>query len=450
MRKSLLSAILLITGFGVLTPQSDASVYINSDNVDLRNSLNVLVNAGYINTPLQQWPTPWRALLLELESINKEQLNQTQLLAFRQVRHYLHNAEHGPQTYLKVEVHSEDPWINRFGRSIQERGNLSIARHFKGERFAAKIQINHRWETFEGSNKETFDGSYLAYNFGDLSVSLDALPLWWGPAQHSSLLMSSNARPVNKLRLDYSPDFAPVGINQLHISAFIGQNKTEVARSKVSRELLGFRAATKLYWAVTGGVSVIHQDSAEVTSANDFTIPANTMVSFDLRKGWSWGEQHFAAYTEVAFDGQLQDGEHPAFTMGGEWQFNHSIFSTQEMRHTLIAEYTDSESMSFYQRINGMPSELIYQHYERNLGSSFAPDSKTLSLSYRLYAIDGSGWTAQFSHSKLTDGRSHTQALLERSQPLLAGLLNIGFEYNDRELVEQDELGAHLSWEWRF
>lgn len=448
MRKSLLSALLLATGLGVTAPAADASVFIHSDNSDLRNSLNILSSAGIINTPMQQWPMPWRALLLELDTIDTARLNQTQQLALLQVRHYLHNAENGPQTYLKAEINSEAPWINRYGRSIQERGKLSIARHIKGERFAARIQINHRWEPFEQSHEQTLDGSYLAYNMGDVSVSIDALPLWWGPAQHSSLLMSSNARPIPKLRLDYSPDFAPIGFNPLHISAFVGYNKTEMAQQSVSRDMVGLRAATQLNWGISAGFSATHQSA--VQTAGGIDVPANTMVSFDARKGWHWGEHHFATYAEVAFDGQLRDGEHPAFTLGAEWQFNQPLFSDQYLRHTIVAEYTDTESDRFYQRVNTPSEPLFYQHYQRNLGSSFAADSRTLSISYRLFAADGSGWTAQFSHSTLTDDRSHTQALLERSQPLFGGLLNIGFDYNDHERVEQDELGARLSWEWRF
>lgn len=454
MRKSLFSAIILATGLGLVSPQAQSSVYISADNQDLRNSLNVLVDAGLINTPLQQLPMPWRAILLELDTIDTQQLNDTQQLALLQLRHYLRNAQSGPQTYVKLQASSEAPWVNRFGRSVQERGSLSVARHFKGERFAARLQINHRWDPYEDDNEQTLDGSYLAYNFGDVSLSLDAQPLWWGPAQHSSLLMSTNARPLTKLRLDYSPDFAPIGLNPLHVSTFVGYNETRLGNINVSREVLGLRAATQLQWGLQAGLSALHQSSVHQTSTTDINseIPDNTMVSLDLRKGWHWQQHHFAAYAEVGFDGQLEEGENPAFTVGGEWQFNASIFSDQQMRHTLVAEYTDTESRNFYQRLPRVSTQPFYQHYQRNLGSSFAPDSRTLSLSYRLFAADGSGWTAQLAYSSLADDSNQTQALLQRSQPVFGGLLNIGFEYNDNERAgaNTDDIGARISWEWRF
>lgn len=449
MLKSLFSAAAIITALGLIAPSVQASVYISADNKDLRNSLNVLVDAGLINAPVQQFPMPWRAILLALDSVNAEQLNTTQQLALRHIRHYLRNAESGPQTYVKAQISNDAPWLNHFGRSIQQRGNVSIARHFNGKNVAARLQINHRWKPFEGDNEQTLDGSYLAYSFGDVSVGLDAQPLWWGPAQHSSLLMSTNARPLTKLRLDYSPDFPPVGINPLHLSTFIGYNETQLGEFSVNRKLAGLRAATRLNWGVDVGLSTVHQTA---TTERGVTLPKNTMVSFDFRKGWNWGSHHFAAYAEVGFDGQLQQDESPAYTLGGEWQFNASVFDTQPMRHTVVAEYTDTQSRNFYQRLASPQAQPFYQHYQRNLGSSFAPDSKTLSLSYRLFAADGSGWTAQFSHSSLTIKGSQRQALLERSQPLLGGLLNIGFQYTAGDLLadKTNELAATLSWEWRF
>lgn len=449
MRKSLFSAIFLAVGLTTLTPQAQSSVYIDATHQDLRNSLNVLVNAGLINTPLQQFPMPWRAILLELNTIDNQRLNPTQRLALLQVRHYLRNAQSGPQTYLRIQASSEAPWVNRFGRSVQERGSLSVARHFKGERVAARLQINHRWEPYEQDNEQTLDGSYIAYNFGDVSLSLDAQPLWWGPAQHTSLLMSTNARPLTKLRLDYSPDFAPIGLNPLHFSTFIGYNETKLGELDVSREVIGLRAASQLRWGLHAGVSAIQQTA---TTDAGTAIPDNTMLSLDLRKGWHWGNHHLAAYAEIGFDGQLEEGENPAFTIGGEWQFNASLWSDQLMRHTLVVEYTDTESRHFYQRLSRLANQPFYQHYQRNLGSSYGPDSRTLSASYRLFAADGSGWTAQLSHARLADDSTQTQALLQRSQPLLDGLLNIGFEYSndERDSNSSDDIGARISWEWRF
>lgn len=445
--KSKLRGVILTCCTMVFASVSQASVYISSDNQDLRNSLNVLANAGLISIPVQQFPMPWRSILLDLETIDNHSLNKTQQLALMQVRHYLSNAQNGPKTYLKLSASSEAPWLNRFGRSVQEQGKISIARHFQGEQFAGRLQLNHRWDPYEGENKQTLDGSYLAYNLGDVSLSLDALPLWWGPSQHSSLLMSTNARAVKKLRFDYSPDYAPIGLQPLHISAFIGRTDTHINGIGIERELAGLRMATRFDSGLTAGLSAIHQTK---DSDSQFQLPENTMVSLDIRQGWQWQEHHFAIYGEVGFDGRLEDGEHPAFIAGAEWQFNGTLWGNQPMRHTIVVEYSDTKSKQFYQYKGNDTAQRYYQHEDRILGSSFAPDSKTLSASYRLFAADGSGWTAQVAHSKLTDGDTQQQALLQRSQPLFGGLLNIGFEYNESLHSDDDEVGARISWEWRF
>lgn len=430
-----------------MTPTAHSSVYVNADDLDLRNSINILANANIINIPMQQFPMPWRAILLDLETVDSSALETTQQLALLHVRHHLRNAQNGPQTQVKVQAGTDNSAISGFGRSPKERGKLSVARHFKGERLAARLQINHRWQPYENDNEQTLDGSYLAYNFDDLSVSFDALPLWWGPAQNSSLLLSTNARPFSKIRLDYSPDFAPAGFNPMHISAFVGYNKTQFGANSVSREVVGLRAATTVNWGIDAGISAVHQTA----DSGAIDLPENTMISVDARKGWNWGKHSLAAYAEIGFDGQLEDGETPAFTLGTEWQFNGSWWGQTDMRHTFVAEYTDTESKSFYQRLTTTSGQPFYQHYQRNIGSSFAPDSKTVSLSYRLFKADGSGWGLKLARASLVNDSNQTQALIRRSQPLLAGLLNVELEYADQVYSQDtDEFTARFSWEWRF
>ncbi|WP_404402125.1 capsule assembly Wzi family protein [Idiomarina seosinensis] len=437
----LLALLLALASFAL---PAKASVYISSDNLDLRNSLNLLVNAGHISIPLQQYPMPWRSILMDLNTIDSSNLNNAEQLALLHVRHYLRNAQSGPQTWVQAQVNTDPPRLSRFGRSVHEQGKISVARHIKGERFAARLQLNQRWQPLEDDNEQTLDGSYLAYNLGDFSVSLDALPLWWGPAQHSSLLMSNNARPLNKLRLDYSSNWPAAGFNPLHLSAFIGYNETKLQDISVSREMLGLRAALQVNGGIDAGLSVVHQASADEQGNH---IPDNTMLSLDLRKGWQWQQQQFALYAELGFDGQLEDGENPAFTVGGEWHFNAVLWGEQPTRHTLAAEYTDTESTNFYQRSARLGEQPFYQHYRQNIGSGFAPDSRTLSLSYRMFQADGSGWTVQLGRSTRLSGDDQSQALLQRTQPLWGGLLEVGFDYQDSSA---DELGARLNWQWRF
>lgn len=446
MRKLLCS--LAIPTLLTISAASQASVYINSNDIDLKNSLSVLSSSGLITVPVQQYPLTWRALLLDIESINQAELSNTEALALEHLRHYLRQAETGPKTYLQVSAGSNAPWVNRFGRSVHEQSKLSIARHFTGDNFAARVQVNHRSKPYENDNDLTFDGSYVAYNFGNISASIDSLPLWWGPSQHSSLLMSNNARPVNKLRLDYTPDYAPIGFSPLHVSGFVGYSKSQFDNDSISRELVGIRAASQVSKGLTIGMGVIHQ--TEHSSPNQ-AFESNTMLGLDVKKAWSWHQHQFASYAEVAFDGQLQDGESPAFTLGSEWQVNAKIWGSQPLRHTVVAEYTDTSAESFYQKYNNSSNTPYYQHYQRNLGSSFAPDSKTLSLSYRAFAADGSGWLAQIAYSSVEEGDNQQQALLQRSQPLFGGLMNVSVSYHSGVRTSSDsEVGGRITWQWRF
>ena len=182
----------------VAATPSYASVWIEASDVELRNSLIVLAESGLIETPIQQYPVAWKSILPQLDALDPSKLSNTQKLALQHVRHSLSQAQSGPKTRWYIAATDSENIVHDYGDDTYEEGKISLSRTMHGERWAARLQINYRQDPFEDDHKKTLDGSYLAYNLNDWSFSVDALPLRWGPAEHSSLLFSNNARPIPK------------------------------------------------------------------------------------------------------------------------------------------------------------------------------------------------------------------------------------------------------------
>src|SRR5690606_26320751 len=148
-----------------------------------------------------------------------------------------------------------------------ERGKLSIRREFLGQRWAARVQANHRIDPIDGRNDLSFDGSYAAMMFGEWIASIDALPLWWGPGQDSALTMSTHARPLEKIQLSRFRNEAfdlPVlsWLGPVSGTAFIG--KPEAVRGDTDGSYMwGARVTARPFHFIELGLSHTAQVNGE-------------------------------------------------------------------------------------------------------------------------------------------------------------------------------------------
>lgn len=418
----------------LMTPSAISSVWIEASDVELRNSLIVLAESGLIKTPIQQFPITWKTLLPELDALELNNLSVTQQLALRHVRHQLAQAQNGPKTRWYIAATDSQQVVQDYGDAIYEEAKISLSRTMHGTHWAARIQVNYRKDPFEGDNNKTLDGSYLAYNLNDWSFSLDSLPLRWGPAEHSSLLFSNNARPMPKIRIDYAPDYPPAGMNRFKLSFFSAyQDDGYSHHSRID----GLRFSSQLFQHLWFGLSAIEQSSDE--------RPDNRMLTADARTGFDWGPHQFSAYIELGIDRKLETNDKPAYTIGTQW-----MTGSRHRRHSFTVEYSQLDGgpeHEFYTLDeNNRPYFLSHQ---RNPGSPFPRESQTVSASYRQFSADGSAWTALLSHSKEKNDETLSRVLFRRTEPAFSGLINLSLQYLDGSNFERD-VGVQLSGEWRF
>lgn len=412
---------------------SYASVWIEASDVELRNSLIVLAESGLIETPIQQYPVAWKSVLPQLDALDPSELSNTQKLALQHVRHSLSQAQSGPKTRWYIAATDSENAVLDYGDDTYEEGKISLSRTMHGERWAARVQVNYRQDPFEGDHKKTLDGSYLAYNLNDWSFSVDALPLRWGPAEHSSLLFSNNARPIPKVRVDYAPDYPPAGMAPFKISLFSGYQDDGYSQHY---QVHGIRFSSQFLSKLWFGISAIEQREDTIS---------NRMLTADARTGFNWGKHQFSAYAEIGIDKQLESDDKPAYTLGGQW-----MMGSDSVRHSVTVEYSQLDGGNehdFYSTNNA--GRQYFLSHQRNPGSPFPKGTQTASFSYRQFSNDGSAWTVLVSRSNNDGADSTSRALIRRTQPVWDSLVRLSVQYLDSPVIDQD-VGVQLSWEWRF
>ncbi|EKE83885.1 hypothetical protein A10D4_07056 [Idiomarina xiamenensis 10-D-4] len=478
----LMTCCLLSTPLLLLSKPAQASPWIEVDNGYLRQSLLTLANAGIIRAPVNTYPLPWRSIMADLDRVNVAQLSDDLRFAYRHVNHYLNLARGDSQTVLQLAAHSNDDsqTLLGFGDQYHEKARLTIKREIVTHQFAARLQVNRRNHPQEDDNNTTVDGSYVAGMLGQWVVSLDTLPLWWGPGQDSALLMSSNARPLPKIQLsqfrDKPIDFPVLSwLGPLNFTAFVG--RMENAYPIDDSYLWGARLSFRPHPAVEIGLNQTEQFGGDkltrMPGNNELvreSIDSNRLASADIRISLPAWHGNTAIYGEVATDNSDSLSSGNAWLAGTEWQLG-----SRDYHLTWFFEISDSQAKCvdsqsqagncFYEHED---YEQGYRRFGRAIGSTYDTDSKAHVMGLRWYDASGAGWSLKLR--KINFNRDDSQPLLgghpyydraterkqidlSRRQPLFGGLLNISVQaYQEQDARQQydTEYSAYAQWEWRF
>ncbi|RUO79754.1 hypothetical protein CWI84_08965 [Idiomarina tyrosinivorans] len=449
LKKSFTTTAMMVALVAYYFPAADASVWVESDDQRLRQSLQVLVNGGWVDTPVQQFPFPWRALLNELHAINVSALNVHERYAYDFIRHRLQYAEHGPRTRLVAKAATDNALFvnNAFADARYEQASLAVRQSFVGDHWAAGLQITRRYHPFEGHHDTVLDGSYIAFNLADWSFSLDTLPMWWGPSQHSALLFSENARPFTKLRATYAPAAAVDWLGPMQASVFVGE-QSNTARID-SRTIAGARLAFTPLTQLNLGLNWVQQ-SATSERGSQQQVSSNQLASIDFRAALPLGTQSLAVYGEFAIETSTSKFDDSAKNTGIQWSFG-----GRQQSHQVTLEFSDTRTAtgaSFYQTYQGYQQ---FSQYGRSMGSSYPNNSKTWSLTYQAQQANGQQWGATLLKSQQQASQDDIEwrlAGVSYTHPVLSGLATLTVEWQQREQLgaSKNEVVAGLRWEWRY
>ncbi len=175
-----------------------------SDPVDigLRNDIQLLADAGVITSPVTQWPLSWGDILATGVSY-PENLSAAEAAALvrvqRQARQARRTGEWRPG--MRLAAGSETRALRDFSATPREPVEAELQLEWTGERTALRLQGQYVGNADDGQEWRA-DGSYAGLALGNWMLAAAMTDRWWGPGWQSSLILSSNARPIPALTID--------------------------------------------------------------------------------------------------------------------------------------------------------------------------------------------------------------------------------------------------------
>jgi hypothetical protein len=193
----LLVFLLFIVGAG---NQVFASPWIGTLEPQLHYDLQTLSEWGYLDAATTTFPTPWKGIAEQISALNMAALSPSAAVAAQRLQHYLQlHKKQQNRTTISLYGATQESRFSRFDGEQGEKTQLNFSNEMYWGRWAVQVSANH-----EPGGKNHLDQSFIAYQFGDWNLRAGSIDQWWGPGQSSSLILSTNARPIPALALSRS------------------------------------------------------------------------------------------------------------------------------------------------------------------------------------------------------------------------------------------------------
>jgi len=418
---------------------AQAAPWVEPDDLALRNDIQLLADTGIISAPVTTYPLMWNAIKTDLLSANTALFNESQKKAYSHVLFsYRYNAKQQNITKKSVYLASNELPLTSFGNDYFDQGNIEISNEFFIGNLAGKFQINYRLgldeqQTANLGNDLTVDGSYLAYKLGNWVLSAGAIERWWGPGIDTSLIMSTNARPLPALTItrDSSSAFETKWLSWIGPWTLTAQMAKLESNRVVPDTLMWssrgtfrpFRgleigASWSFQWAGEDQPSSIKDffevlaGSKECANGNDScdvsnnTFQGNHLAGYDIR----WSDSLFALpyalyYQTIGEDGSPNAGiiTDKATLYGFETRL---VWFKQRIMANI--EYTDTQVAcggTGTTALNCMYEHSIYQsgyrYYRRNIGSTYDNDAQTFTATVLVQTPTGNSWQLKMRSAQL-------------------------------------------------
>lgn len=456
------------------TFSSIATPWLDTQDNYLRQSLQSLAQAGLLTGPVNTYPIMWKNIAIDLNRIDSATLSPQLQFAVAHLRSAL-NANRGErQSGLKLKANSATANHLYFGESYFEDAALSLFQEVQSDSVAGRLQVNRRMLDDNSAEQDnTLDGSYLALIRGNWVLQLDQTPVWWGPGQQSSLLMSNNARPLPSIRLTrhgWQPDERSWlrWLGPWSATTFLGygQHNSVVPQTRY----WGGRLTLRPVPALELGASRVIQWGGEGRS-NGFStlwdlvsydqrdeIPADQRAAVDVAWHLQLAGFPVTLYSELADDDNQSGAPDELLQLWGA----RSYFGAATGIHTVNLEYSDTYLTCADQldagncAYQGSLYPEGYRRYGRIIGSGYGADAQVLSSAWHYQTLGGISWSAQLTLARYHQAAvsdSSWQLKLEHRRGLFDGLLSLQLRYLQQSPLRSEldqQVSAAGTWEYRF
>ncbi|WP_238942308.1 capsule assembly Wzi family protein [Marinobacter sediminum] len=408
-------------------------------------------------------------------------------------------ADAGFRAEIGVEATTESAFLRGFRSPPRDEGQLSATLQWQGEAWAAGISPSAVKDPVDGKEFR-LDGSYVAGTAGNWVLGVGAVDRWWGPGWQSSMILSSNARPIPAIWIDRKQSLAPESpylswIGPWKFTGFLGQLEEE--RVVQDAKMIGMRASFVPVQGLEIGLSrtitfggegrqedfstiwdaLIGEDNIDVnageTGEND---PSNQIAAVDIRYGFPVGAQTVGLYAQMM--GEDEAGYLPSrksWLLGLDWTsqfFNDDqqwyLEATNTLAEDLLGDPKPDYAYNHFQYQTG------YQYYGRAIGSTFDADAEALTLGVFNFMSDGSDLSATLTFANLNkdggnrvsqpndeifyfvpDGAQKVAIIhLGYGTELFMGWLDLNLQATDKKIKllggEKDQLSVSAAWKYRF
>lgn len=411
---------------------ADAGWFESGDTL-LRMDLQVLNDAHVIRLPVNQWPLPRSAVTFALQN-GKEHLalNAAVSAALARMRARLVPAAPGRGGGWSFDgsITAGDAGLLRDFDSIgRENGELrGRTTYGSGNRTEISVNLTAAANPDDGQVLRA-DGSHASVQLGNWLLSANMLDRWWGPAHQSSLILSSNARPMPTVMVERAtaqpfetPWLSWIGPWRMSF----GVSRMEGERIDVDAPLfMAWRVAVMPFKDIELGFSRTAQFCGKgrpcgLSTFKDMLIgndnpgfdatpetePGNQMAGFDIRWNSPIGSWPYAIYSQMI--GEDESGYLPAKYLA---QFGAEVWKPLANGGLLqaFAEYSTTTCSANTNRgpyyncayNQGLFNAEGYRYLGRVIGYTADRDAENYSLGAVLATPGGELWSATARTSRL-------------------------------------------------
>ncbi|GGE57752.1 hypothetical protein GCM10011533_07840 [Streptosporangium jomthongense] len=338
----------------------------------------------------------------------------------------------GFHTELEISGTNEVAMVQGFDRGPMADATVKLDVQWQGQNWAFGLSPAYAHNADDNENAR-FDGSYLAATAGNWVFGAGAIDRWWGPGWQSSLILSSNARPLPSVWLNRKDASAPespwlnwVGPWQLTVFAGQYEKEREVPEAKLIGMRLNMRPLNGLELGFSRAImfggegrpegastiwnALIGKDNGQLEEDD----PGNQLASIDARYGFALGQQSMGVYGQMM--GEDEAGAFPArksWLLGTDW--TSQLLSGEQQ---WFAEYANTLADDFMG--TAMPNITYdhsryksgYRYQGRTMGASFSGDAEAVTLGGFHFFDDGRNLSGSLSYIEFNkDGISKTPVI---------------------------------------
>jgi hypothetical protein len=378
---------------------TEAAPWFNPGDPRLRYAVQHLADRGHLERSVTTWPMMVGSIEGGLDQ-DRAVGDDSAVMAMSYLSFEKQAQAHtGSQAEVAFSVVNEQPFLQGFG-AVPGDTQVEAAYQYLGDRFALGLSYA-RAISPEDTKENRFDGSYAALTVKNVALGAGYIDRWWGPGWQSSLILSTNARPIPAVwlsRVDEKPFDLPVlkYLGPWQFTAFAGQLEEE--RNHSEAKMVGMRLTLRPLQGLDigfsrtftyGGDGMPENSTAlgriltgRTNSKLDGKPVADQIAAIDVRYGFSLGAQTAGIYGQM-----MGEDEAGAFPAKKSWLFGVDFTSSfGKSDQQWFIEYSDTLADGMFS--DGI-ANVSYEHSSwttgnrylgRNQASTFEGDSRNLSV----------------------------------------------------------------------